>query len=456
MLTNLKSDIEGISWPAIPSPGGTAALAILFQLEKIQYWSHETIIDYQFKQLSRVLDHAYKTIPFYRNRFDSSGIKPSGVISEEQLRKIPLLTRQELQETGTALRSSSVPKSHGKITEISTSGSTGRPVNVLMTDLASLFWRVIYLREHIWQKRDLSQKLVAIRFLQENMAMPPHGSNADIWGTPEKGVFSTGPAAVLNIKSTISQQANWLITQDPGYLASYPSNIQALAEHFIAEKKQLPGLLHVRSIGEILSPDVRKACQKAWNVPVVDMYSCNEVGGIALQCPDHEHYHIQSENLVVEILNGQDKPCAPGEIGRVVVTTLHNFAMPLIRYEIGDFAEVGEPCRCGRGLPVITKVLGRQRNMLTLPDGQKIWPVFGVKTFSEKLPIKQFQFVQKTLERLEARLVTERPLSKEEETLFKDILHNELNYPFSIKLIYLENIPRSKGGKYEDFISELT
>src|SRR5262249_57510260 len=103
---------------------------------------------------------------------------------------------------------------------------------------------------------------------------------------------------------------------------------------------------------------------------------------------------VQSENLLLEVLDERGRPCGPGETGRVVVTTLHNFAMPLIRYAIGDYATVGPPCPCGRGLPVLTRIMGRARNMLTLPDGKQIWPYFAGENLSGLAPTRQYQLVQ--------------------------------------------------------------
>jgi phenylacetate-CoA ligase len=430
-------------------------MAVLFQLEKTQWWSAETLQKYQFQQLGKVLVHASRTVTFYRDRFEAAGIDPTAVKTPEHLGQIPLLTRSELQKNHSALISDAIPRDHGKTFETATTGATGQPVKVASTEMASQFWKVIYLREHQWHDRDLSQKLAAIRYLGDDKAMPPNGVQGNIWGSPELHVFKTGPAVLLNIKSNIHDQADWLCRQNPGYLMSYPSNILALANHCIAEGIRLPNLQQVRTVGEILGPEVRQACREAWNAPIVDMYSCQELGTIALQCPDHEHYHVQSENLMLEVLNDQDQQCGPGETGRVVITTLHNFSMPLIRYEVGDYAKVGEPCACGRGLPVLDQVLGRQRNMLRLPDGGQFWPVFGINILAPDLPIKQFQFVQKCLDRIEARLVTERVLSEDEENHFTDVVRQHLSYPFNIDFLYLDNIPRSKGGKFEDFISEI-
>jgi phenylacetate-CoA ligase len=115
----------------------------------------------------------------------------------------------------------------------------------------------------------------------------------------------------------------------------------------------------VQSLGGGLSAEARNACREAWGVPLAHIYRAEEVGPLALQCPEHEHFHVQSEQALVEVLDAQGMACAPGETGRVVATPLNNFAMPLIRYEVGETAEVGAPCACGRGLPVLTRIMDR-------------------------------------------------------------------------------------------------
>src|SRR5262249_14466253 len=145
-------------------------------------------------------------------------------------------------------------------------------------------------------------------------------------------------------------------------------------------------------------------------VEVVDSYSSEELGYIGLQCPGREHYHVQAENLLVEVLRGDGSPCVAGETGRMVVTTLHNFAMPFVRYANGDYAEVGPACPCGRGLPVLTRIAGRQRNMLMRPDGVQHWPSFPTEVWGGIAPVRQLQVVQDALDHVEVRLVLPRDL----------------------------------------------
>jgi phenylacetate-CoA ligase len=185
------------------------------------------------------------------------------------------------------------------------------------------------------------------------------------------------------------------------------------------------------------------------------MYTSEEFGYIALQCPEYEHLHVQSENVLVEVLDDHGSPCPPGAVGRLVITALHNFATPLIRYEIGDHAEVGTPCPCGRGLPVLSRVVGRTRNMVCLPGGERRWPVVGFREFREIAPIRQFQFIQKDLQTLTARLVADTALTLEQEERFAAVVQQAIGHPFSIELEYPGTIERGPRGKYEEFICQV-
>jgi len=369
----------------------------------------------------------------------------------EAWRQLPLLTRRAVQTAGTRLLSTAVPAGHGSLCRMQTSGSTGTPVTTYGTDVSQLFWKVFGLRDHLWHGRDFTAKHAFIRSMRG--LKPGDSGQAANWGLSTAPVFATGPAVRMSILTDVAAQAEWLMQQAPGYLLSYPSNILALARLFRERNWQLPGLKEVRTIGETVGGDVREICQEVWGAPVKDMYSSQEIGYIALQCPGHEHYHVQSEAVLVEVLDDADVPCPPGGIGRVVVTALHNFTMPLLRYELGDYAEVGEPCPCGRGLPVLTRILGRQRNILTAPDGRKYWPSFPASKWADSAPVRQVQIIQTDMEKLTVNLVADRALLEEEERRLIEGLRALLPYPFQVSLSFVERIERSRSGKYEDFVS---
>ncbi len=415
------------------------------QLDQSQWWPREKLEARQFDQLREILAHAAQTVPFYRERL-AAGIDPARAIDPVAFARLPLLTRRDIQTQGAALMSHAPPPGHGQRVEHVTSGSIGEPLRVFGTQLDSMFWLAQTLRDHLWHRRDFAGTLCAIRSRVMTIASEPG------WGPATDALFATGPRAILNIRADPARQLEWLQQHDPAYLLSHPTNLRELARLSLRQGVDLPRLKEVRSFGETLPQDLRALCREAWNASLTDVYSAEEVGYIALQCPEHEHYHVQSEHLLVEVLDDQGRACGPGEIGRVVVTTLHNFAMPLIRYALSDYAEVGAPCSCGRGLPVLTRILGRSRNMLTLPDGRRVWPTFPAMRYSAAT-IRQLQIIQHTRDRVEARFVAERVLLPEEEQLLVTAIHDAFGYPFAVTLTPVPEIARSAGMKCEDMIS---
>ena len=450
-----KSSIPGIVWPGLPGPAAAERLALLQQFEQSQWWPPEALRAQQDRQLSILLSHAVATAPYYAERLRDAGVRPGKPLSPEVWARIPLLRREDIQQARSALHSRAVPKAHRPLHKLATSGSTGKPVEVVVTKITHLFWEAFTLRDHQWHRRDLRGKLAAIRNFSEGKALYPKGARNRTWAPAAGSVYPTGPAIGLSITASAEQQAEWLQRQRPDYLLIFPSALSELLGYCRERAIAFPRLREVRTLSEVVGPELRAACRQTWGVPLTDMYSVQETGYLALQCPEHAHYHVQGEGVLLEVLDAAGRTCAPGETGRVVVTSLHNFAMPLVRYDIGDYAEVGERCACGRGLPVLNRILGRVRNMVTLPSGERYWPPVYGERYREVAPIRQFQFVQKSLERLEVKLVADRELTAAEQGKLRDLIHQRIRYPFEITFTYHDEIPRGPGGKYEDFRSEL-
>ena len=202
-------------------------------------------------------------------------------------------------------------------------------------------------------------------------------------------------------------------------------------------------------MSEALTPDTRARCEARFGVPVVDTYSAEEVGYIALQCPSGPRYHVAAESVLVEVLRDDDTACAPGEIGRVVVTELHNFATPLVRYELGDYAEVGEPCPCGRGLPTLNRIYGRRRGMLRHPDGRTTWPLFTIAC-RNAARFTDIQLVQDAIDTLRVRVV---PVGELDARALVAAVHGALGREFRVTVEIVDAIARTPAGKLEEFVS---
>ena len=406
-------------------------------------------------------EYAYRGIPFYRKRLKAAGFNPGKKVSDELWGRIPILTRRDIQDVGDELTHAPVPQDHGDTFVIRTSGSTGTPVKVVKTDLCQSFFNAVGLRHHLWHPRDFSGVHCAIRDAEaiigwDNIddAKYPHGKNWDHWGG--NIVFPTGKAAMLYIHTPIEDQVKWIKRKNPSVLLTFPSNLREIVRYCAQEGITFENLKSIDTISEVITQDLRDEVREVLDLKITDMYSAAEIGYMALQCPEFEHYHIQSEIAHVEILDENDRPCEPGQTGRVVVTPLHNMATPLIRYEVGDYAEVGPPCPCGRGLPVINQIFGRVRNMLRYPNGTQVWPNFGWEDFHIADSVQRFQVIQKTLEKIEVRLVSRRPLTGHDEGIIRQRLWKTLEHQFEVEFTYHDTLERTRSGKFEDFKSEVS
>ena len=451
--SRIRSEMPGVSWPAVPSQRGAQLLAMQYQFEQTQWWPAERLLERQLRQIHSLLRHAAVNVPFYRERLRSAGFDPKQKLTLSAFRALPLLTRRDVQRAGTAMHSTVIPAVYGRTAETRTSGSTGEPVTVRRTQFDQLLWEANLLRDHHWHQRELSGKLALIR-AEVKHARPPHGVMQPKWGRATD-LFQTGPLAILDCATDIPTQAKWILQQNPDYLLTYPSILKSLLAWYSTHVERPGRLREVRTFAETLDSSVRAACQKVLGVPIVDGYSSEEMGYIALQCPTSEALHVMSESVLVEIVDESGQPCAPGEIGQVVVTTLHNVAMPLVRYALGDHAEAGAPCACGRGLPVIARVLGKIRNLVTLPSGKRFRPRF-IDELEAFPMVRQYQLIQRSLQDVEARLVVDAPLTAEIETRLRQALQGAIGYPFHISLIYFSgDLPRGPRGKFEEFVSRM-
>lgn len=432
------SAIPGVAWPSVVFGAAAMMEVLMAQFRESERADPEAIQNLQTQQIDLLAAHAHATSSFWRARLDAAGYGADA----DWFSRLPLLTRGEARDAGADLFALPAPPEHGEIHEMPTSGSTGTPLIIKKTDLAQLFWNAMVLRDSLWHHRDLSGKLAVIR-----VGAKP--GRADHWGAAYVG-YATGPCVVFDARKDVDTQLDWLRGEQPDVLLTHASNLRALALRSVERNIRLPRLREARSFSEQLAPDLRDRVREAWNVPVSDLYSANEVGYVALQCPDSGLYHVQAEDVLVEVIGDDGRPCGVGESGRVIVTSLHNFAMPLMRYELGDYVTVGAPCSCGRGLPTIERILGRTRNMLRLPEGRTAFPGFPLKPLLDLGVVRELRMIQHSLQDIEVELVLDRALTSEEEATLAEAVSERLQHDFTITLTPVPEITRT-SHKREDF-----
>jgi phenylacetate-CoA ligase len=282
----------------------------------------------------------------------------------------------------------------------------------------------------------------------------PDGAIQEGWSAanPEATAFA------LEMKTPVAQQLEWLARRKAPYLLTQPSNALALALAATPDAARGLGIEFVFGIGETVSDSTRDMVAKRLGARLAGIYSCEEIGIIATECPAAPHYHVVAENAVVDIVGGDGRPAAPGELGRVVLTGLYNYAMPFIRYAIGDVASwSAAACRCGRSLPVIAEVQGRTRSAFVFRDGRRVWPRDKeAREMQAFVPSCQLQMVQLDCDRIELRYVPDgsgRALDIAGLAAFaRGIFHPSVE----IVLVPLDTMPRGPGGKFEQFVSQVS
>ena len=440
------SSIAGLAWPALPPPAGQAMLALCFQLELSQWLDAQTLREQQLRQLRRLVEFAHAHVPHYRGHLARAGIAGAAAIDADSFLRWPVLTKTEIREHGQDLVANGIPASHGSISWSTTSGSTGQPLRAATSGIAALFQQALLLRMQSWYGVDPQSKLAVIRMTAET---PYSGS----WGAPTDLAFRTGPAVKLSAFESHEKQLDWLCREQPGCLIVHNANLQALLRRSRLHGKAPRGLRTVMGFSDMASPGLRSMVRDIWNAEYFDTYSCAELGPLALQCREHANLHLQSERGFLEVLGADGAACATGEIGRVVVTDLHNFAMPLIRYDLGDYARLGPPCPCGRGLPVLAGIAGRGGQIAVDPTGRSFFPRLNFDFWLDVAAVQQWQVAQLAPANLEVRYVGERELTADEQSQLTSAIRNAMRYDYRIAFTRLPVIPHAPGGKFDDFVS---
>jgi phenylacetate-CoA ligase len=418
------------------------------RLARSQWAPAERMQQLQLTRLKPLVRFAAEHAPYWRARIAPDVIEDAATV-EDALSRLPILSREDLRANPSELACSHLPKGYAAGGERSSSGSTGMMVRITTTDIASHWQNVLGLRSHLWGAREFRRTMGVIRRLKAGTAEYPEGVSARRWGTPRAFPFPTGPGVQLNASASLEQQWEWLGRRRPDYLLTMPSIIRAFAQRSDGE---MP-FAGFSTIGEVVDDDLRNAARARWGVEIHDMYSSEECGCMAIQCPDAGGYHVTAEAIIVEVLDDRGTPCRPGEIGRVVVTPLFNFATPLLRYDIGDFAQAGASCACGRGLPWVQRIMGRRRNVLVTPDGRRYWPSLQARALQDVIEIRAHQFRQVAVDRMEVWLATPSPATAEQEDRMRKILAKALPSAFEFSFHYLTEFPRSRTVKHEEFVS---
>lgn len=332
-------------------------------LAESQWWPARELEALQIEALRDVLRAAARA-SFYRRRLRAANLAPDDVRSVADLAALPPLERGELQREGVA--GLGVPGARGRLKR--TSGSIGRPVTVLWPYETIAWLEANARRADEWLGVGVCERRVAIPNSLLAKDLRTRLANGILNVTVFHGELLADRAAVVRLGRSLERRPAALV-------AGVSNGLYALAL-VLLEEGLAARARACWSGGNRLHAHYRTAIERALGCPVHERYRCIELGAIAYQCPEGGKFHVCSESVVVEVVRDDGTPAGPGEVGHVLVTGLRNRAMPLVRYRIGDLVEAaaGEPCRCGRGLPVLGRLLGRSNELLRAADGRPVVP----------------------------------------------------------------------------------
>jgi phenylacetate-CoA ligase len=419
------------------------------------------------KKLSAMLRFAANRVPYYGALFGRIDLQRGAAKRPAEFSRIPLLTKKIIQENRHAFIAKSLPRGVKAGHPLSTSGTTGQKLIIAHTMASHEMWTLAAQRGRRWFRFDPQGIAAAVRSRDVLPRLPdgsmvPDGETVRLSYWPRLGkYFDTGPALGFAKSNPVEHMADWLVKEQPNYFQSDSS----VLEHVALALQAHPALKNIHGLGAVSEPLTagrRALIEKTFAAKISIGYGLNEFGVVANCCPEAGRYHVHDENCLVEIIDEDGNPSAPGSAGRIVVTGLTNFAMPFIRYDTGDVAQRLEgPCPCGRTLPSFGLTLGRRIRIDPLPpdvmaladtvlDAMERLP----KKLSAKLRMYQLHHFRGG--NFELRIVAAGSLPpaffKRIEKIWKDATASR---PIQLKFTTVENLRPIPSDKFFHFTSDL-
>ena len=422
--------------------GAVNAFRLLLQARRNQWLKPAELEELQAKRLRAMIKHAYDNTEFYRLRFKEFGVTPDDIRSADDLNKIPLTTKDDVRKYGlTEMTSRGLNLDKCRV--VPTSGSSGTPMRVVYDQNADDFSKAINLRSMVENGLRLTDRMVNLGDMRT--AKKPS------W-FQKLGILNL---QTVDIFDDVDREVNDLLKINPQSMIGYASQLRLLSEYKLRHNliELQPGTIF--STAELLDPDTRRIINSAFDLNVVDLFGCIEVNRTAWECQEHCGYHMDVDSIVMELLDDGESVSA-GERGEVVYTSLYNYAMPLIRYQVGDVATpTDETCPCGRGLPLLKSVEGRKDDFIRLPSGKTISPITMHLIVKHTPGIVECQVVQESLDKISVILVvTDKFTDVLSERLVREI-KQALNCEVSVDIHVVDAIQRGPNGKMRMVISKV-
>lgn len=427
-------------------------LCFLGSTSRHLHWEKKKLQDYQNKRLKKIVKNAYDFVPFYHQRFKEAKVDVSSFRGLEDLSKLPVIKKNEFKSQFVQ-QITSQQFDLSELKKVRTSGSTGTPFEVYLTPHEDAWRKAIYMRANITCGQKPKDRWVVL-------TSPTHFG--DTTSVQRKiGVFAQN---CVSLFESSDERIRQIENANPDVLDGYSSALVLLAKEVKRRslKKINPRLMFGNA--EFIDPPSRQYIQDVFNAPYCDQFGCAEMDRTAWQCLERGSYHMDVDSVITEFLDNDGNTVADGERGEVVYTSLFNYAMPFIRYDIGDIGVPSDDtCNCEVTLPLMKIIEGRKDSFLKLPDNRVLSPMifnFAVSRFKFYTDIEQYRIRQTKINYFDAELkmnkfsVKKDVMAKEFEIHLKEFLKLH-NCDVSFNVSFVEEIPLSKNGKLNSVWSDL-
>lgn len=406
-----------------------------------EFRSPRQLADLQARKLRSLVAHAAKHVPFYRRLFRQAGVTPDDIRCAADLDRLPVIDKAELRAQPISDLIDERRQRHDLI-ERQTSGSSGSPFRFYVDTAFDLHCKAQYLRPYLVNGRRPFDRL--LRFT----AFP----DKDKRWFERAGLMRE---TTVGCSGAVEDLLAALKTEHADIVQGYPSVLSSLAARIDPENRGFRSPRLVFTDSELLTPDARRRIETAFGAPVFDVYGSYETDNIGYECSRHSGFHMAIDCAVVQFVhNGSAVPA--GESGQIVCTVLDNYAMPLIRYDLGDIgAAAPEPCSCGRAMPLMKVVEGRSVDCVVLPDGSRQSPMKFLGSLDCIADVAhEYQIVQMAPDEFLARFVPARENVSRHRALIADAITAQCPGA-KVQFEQVAQIEREPSGKRRTFICRI-
>jgi len=412
----------------------------LNQIKEMQSWERNKIELYQKKKLKELLIHAYRNVPYYQKVLQKVRLVKNEKIYLDKFEKLPFLTKDIIRKKKDDLYSNDYKNKN--YFENTSGGSTGEPVK--------------FIQDKKYWNKNVANKLFYAQMVGKEIG----GKEVKLWGS-ERDILEGSIGIKNKVKNFIYNRkvlnafkmtpndmksyVNKINTFQPKHIWTYIESIFELAKFIERNNLAIHSPNSIITTAGVLTEETRKYIEEVFNTKVYNQYGSREVGDIACECQEQKGLHIFEWSHFVEIINN-----------KVIVTSLNNYSMPLIRYKIGDIANFKTgSCSCGRNTLRVANVTGRISSHFRLKDGSIVHGEYFTHLFYFRDWVKKFQVIQNAYDKIICKIVKSKEISIEDQTKIKQKIRKVMGKDCEVKFKFVDKISPSPSGKYLYTISEI-